>query len=201
MERVPKVKEHSVKYLIGLFLFTCVVSAQDSKKEAPAVWFKAGPDKMPRYFKKGSVLPLCGIFEDVAANPSADNSAKTTKSINIESCLQAKDNIEGVVPAYFEIVDLKDGKMHILNPEGDKKIYYVNANEVVTYWAKRFPEGEVMLGGYDLCARMSSWRQKDNAELVSQNPNRKPVGLPFAATSVGESIRYHVFEYHLGCGT
>lgn len=187
-------------YILSFFLIGTVVSAQEAKKNAPAIWLKAGPEKLPRYFKKGALLPLCGIFEDVTANPSVDKSAKTLKSINIESCLQAKDNIEGVSPALFEILDLKDGNLLITNPEGDKKIYYVKANDVATYWAKRFPEGELMLSGYELCERMSDWRRKENVD-AGENANKKPFDLPFKTTSNGETIRYHVFEYHLGCGT
>lgn len=165
-------------------------------------WLKTGPAKQPRYFLKNSRVSLCGLLDEV----TAFKVDKPEEKIQIKSCLMASDSLDDGLATAFEVVDLKGENLLIRDyiAKHEPKpltnpIYAVSAKSVATLWAMRFPEGEVMFYGPKLCDKMYDWRTERSLELSTELPSN-PI-MPFPTKSKGEAVRYHVFEYHMGCGT
>jgi hypothetical protein len=191
------------KIFILLAFFISILST--TKAQLISDWIKTGPLKQPRYYLKNSHVILCGVLDDVEAFEEANKD----QSINIESCLQAKDSMDGKEPKTYKIIGIKNGKLLFNevdlfeNREKNSKqigqIYNVSANAVATLWAVRYPQGDLMILGPRLCDKVDNWRTDRSIDLMKEFP-RNP-SLPFPTKSKPELVRYHSFEYHMGCGT
>lgn len=189
-----------VKYFFLLFFLYSAFALADGQLFTD--WLKTGPTKQPRYFLKNSKLSLCGILDAVTALKIENPNEK----IQIESCLMASDSLDGEPPTAYEIMDMKGEKFLIrkyINKEDKIKpanpIYEIPAKAVATLWAVRYPEGEIMFYGPNLCEKVHDWRIDRNFDLKTELPSN-PI-MPFPIKSKGEAVRYHAFEYNMGCGT
>ncbi len=175
-------------------------------------WLKAGTEKQPRYFLKNYPMQICGSLEKVNAtlvkNHPLNFNIKLAETYSEEftSCLEAEDSIDGSAKTRYEILEKNGNDFYIKRvkvegePAGFFPVLKIPANSISTFWAMRYPQGEIMIEGPPLCEHMYDWRKTprrfDLSLWMPSNPT-----LPFPVKSEGEAVRYHVFEYHMGCGT
>lgn len=189
--------------LFFLFLVSSRVYAQMSSD-----WLKAGSEKQPRYFLKNYPMILCGSLESIKATivkgHPLNSKFPEIYEIEIPSCLDAQDSLDGEPKPKYEIFEKVGSLFYIREMAKEDKmsvpVLSVPANLIATHWAMRYPQGEIMFEGPALCDHMWEWRTS-NKNLDLGSWLRSKVWLPFPVKGEGETVRYHVFEYHLGCGT
>lgn len=188
------------------FLFLVIFISHHSLAEevSSQVWFKTRPENQPRYYLKGSKISLCGLFGVVKAHTEEKNK----EPLLIQACLIAKGSLDSPPQQLYEIIDLIGDKLYfrkVVDEDlSDQKpivnsVYSASPRYLASLWGIRFPEGEIMIAGPQICDEMYSWREKSSINRDSEF--LKSTKLPFETKSQAEPVRYHVFEYHMGCGT